>query len=45
MKSTLFCFAHNEIRISNLGNLYGSNAIVMESDVEIYGIHTILTLR
>ena len=36
---------NNEIRIRNLGNLYCPDAMVMNSDVEIYEIQTSLTLR
>ena len=36
---------NNEIRIRNLGNLYCPDAMVMNSDVEIYEIQTGLTLR
>ena len=36
---------NNEIRSRNLGNLYCPDAMVMNSDVEIYEIQTSLTLR
>ena len=36
---------NNEIRDSNLGNLYCLDAIVMKLDVGIYEIQTSLTLR
>ena len=35
---------NNEIRIRDLGNLYCPDAMVMNSDVEIYKIQTSLTL-
>ena len=36
---------NNEIRIRNLGNLYCPDAMVINSDVEIYEIQASLTLR